>query len=55
VHDSFTRLITYSFNYYYRRDQYLAEVQSDEEYEDADAERQLRYFAKQYGIASYKK
>ncbi len=38
-----------------RRDQYLAEVQSDDEYEDADAERQLRYFAKQYGIASYKK
>lgn len=38
-----------------RRDQYLADIPSDEEYEDADAERQLRYFAKQYGIASYKK
>ena len=38
-----------------RRDQYLAEIQSDDEYEDADAERQLRYFARQYGIASYKK
>ena len=38
-----------------RRDQYLAEIQSDDEYEDADAERQLKYFAKQYGIASYKK